>query len=162
MAQGPPRLGQLLISAGLIDEATLEAALLAQEKDGCRLGEALVREGHVSEAQLTQVLSMQYSVAWVSLDLVQFTPALLELVSAELAHQHKAIPVHTRIDSEGCRILYVAMDDPMNIDAMREISAYANMNVRPMIAPPSELARVINSNYRPSSHKATKRMTFAS
>ena len=40
-----PKLGQLLLSAGVIDEGQLEEALLMQQKRGHPLGSILVEEG---------------------------------------------------------------------------------------------------------------------
>lgn len=147
MAEAHTRLGDLLLAAGLIDAPQLERALQAQRDHGLRLGEALVRGQSVTEVEITQVLSNQLSVAWVSLDHVRFTAQLLARVSAELAHRHGLMPVHFRRDQAGRDILYVAMEDPTNIAAMHEVSAHANVHVRPLIAMPSELRRSIAFHY---------------
>lgn len=147
MSENAPRLGQLLITAGLIDETELQTALQFQAANGGRLGEALLHAGRLTEAQMTQVLSNQLSVAWVSLDHVHFNPALLALVPAEMALRHLLIPVHSRCDTAGRRILYLAMEDPTNIAAMHEVSAHTDMHVRPMITTPTEMRLALDTHY---------------
>lgn len=152
MSENSPRLGQLLITAGLIDEAELRVALQWQAAHGGRLGEALLQAGRLTEAQITQVLSNQLSVAWVSLEHVHFNPALLALVPAPMAWEHLLIPVHSRQDAARRRILYIAMEDPTNVSAMRVVSAHTDMHVRPMIATPSEMKLALDTHYGSESH----------
>ena len=142
-----PRIGELLVAAGLITETQLEKVLSEQERDGKRLGHLLIQHGYVSEVDLTQILSQQLSVAWVSLDHVEFTPELLHLLTVDLAERLAVIPVHTRTGEGNTRILYIAMDDPTNIEAMEQVARYTGMNVRPLIAPPSEIRKAIAAQY---------------
>ncbi|MDH5674610.1 MAG: hypothetical protein OEZ06_20955 [Myxococcales bacterium] len=140
-------IGHLLLAAGLVDEEQLDAALIEQEQSQVRLGEILVRQGVVSELDLTQVLSNQLSVAWVSLSHVDFSRELLSLVPAELAAELTLIPVHFRRGEDREKILYVAMDDPTDVAAMQKVSRATGMHVRPLIAPPSEIRREITRQY---------------
>lgn len=142
------RIGELLKAAGLITQAQLEAALEEQARAGKRLGEVLVGLGYVRELQLTQVLSNQLSVAWVSLAHVDLTDELLVLVPVEVAERYTLLPVHFRIGDQKQKILYVAMDDPTDVQAMEHVSRLTGMHVRPLIAPPSEIRREIQLRYR--------------
>ena len=142
------RIGDLLQGARLITDTQLSAALAAQAESGGRLGEILVQQGVVTELQLSQILSNQLSVAWVSLEHVDFTEELLMLVPFELAEQHTLIPVHFRRGEQKQKILYIAMDDPTNVSAMECVSRAASMHVRPLIAPASEIRRHIHARYR--------------
>ena len=142
------RIGDLLKAAGLITEAQLGEALEEQQRTGGRLGEVLIQRGLVSELQVTQILSNQLSVAWVSLPRVEFSGELLVLVPVELAEQYTLIPVHFRVGEQKQKILYVAMDDPTDVAAMEHVSRITGMHVRPLIAPPSEIRRQIQSRYR--------------
>src|SRR5262245_35184318 len=134
MAQGR-RVGELLKAAGLITNDQLIEALQEHERSGVRLGEVLVGRGLVDELQLTQILSNQLSVAWVSLPRVEFSDELLTLVPVDVAEQHTLIPVHFRVGPQRQKILYIAMDDPTNVAAMQHVSRITGMHVRPLIAP---------------------------
>jgi type IV pilus assembly protein PilB len=144
----------MLLAAGKISEPVLEEAIRLQKNSDKRLGELLVEMGHINELELTQILSNQLSVAWVSLNHVDFTEEILRLVPEEVAREFTLIPVHTRIRDKGEEILYVAMDDPTNVKAMERVSELSNMHVRPMIAPPSEIKRAIDTHYVGISEKA--------
>jgi murein DD-endopeptidase MepM/ murein hydrolase activator NlpD len=53
------RIGDVLIQQGLISQAQLTAALAEQKHSGAQLGEILVQQGWVNQAQLRQALSEQ-------------------------------------------------------------------------------------------------------
>lgn len=116
-----------------------------------RVGELLVERGYIGELELTQVLSNQMSVAWVSLDHVDFTPEILLLVPAAIARQHRLLPVFFRVDKQREKILYLAMDDPTDVPAMQRVSEMTEMRIRPLIAPPSEI-RLALDKYYPEPH----------
>jgi len=142
------RIGELLQGAGLVSEQQLFDSLEEQKLAGGRLGEILVVKGFVTELQVTQVLSNQLSVAWVSLAHVDFSRELLSLVPKMVAEQHTLLPVHFRVGDRRQKILYVAMDDPTNVPAMEHVSRLTGMHVRPLIAPPSEIRREIRERYK--------------
>ena len=141
------RIGEMLVSLGLITRAQLDGALEAQRTTGMPLGKQLVALGSVSETRLTQVLSNQLSVPWVSLERVEFPSELLERIPGELADRHSVLPIYVRNVRGRGATLYVAMDDPTNEDALKAIAAAVSMPVRPMIAPPSEIRRAIDQRY---------------
>jgi len=147
------RIGGMLVAAGKITEEILAEAVRLQKESDKRLGELLVEMGHITELELTQILSNQLSVAWVSLDHIDFTDEILLLVPEELAREYTLIPVHTRVGDKGERILYIAMDDPTNVKAMERVSGVTYMHVRPMIAPPTEIRRAIDIHYAKISGK---------
>lgn len=141
------RIGQLLVDARLITQEALDGVLAMQKDDGRRLGALLVERGHISEVQLTQILSHQLSVPWVSLHKIEFSRQLLNLVPQELADQYCLLPIYVRRVRNHGETLYIAMDDPTNEDALRACAAYAGLPVRPMIAPPSDIRSAIRAYY---------------
>lgn len=141
------RLGQLLVDARLITPDALEDVLAAQKQDGRRLGTLLVERGHISEVQLTQILSHQLSVPWVSLMKIEFSRQLLNLVPREVADQYCLLPIYVRRPRGQGDTLYIAMEDPTNEEALRACGAHAGIPVRPMIAPPSDIRSAIRAYY---------------
>ena len=137
----------MLVSAGLVTEEQVGEALARQKKTGQRLGETLVAMGTVSEAQMTQVLSNQLSIPWVSLYHVDFSRELLERVPAELAEQYRIIPVYVRNVRRQGDTLYVAMDDPLNLDALQQVADRSGLPVKPMVAAPSDIENAIRVYY---------------
>jgi type IV pilus assembly protein PilB len=147
MTEGHVRIGDLLVRARLLSQADLERALAAQKMSGRRLGEEVVRLGLVTEIQLTQVLSNQLAVPWVSLYHVDFTRELLTLVPAEVAEKYCMIPIYVRHVRKVGNTLFVAMNDPTNADALEVLRAASGLPVKPMIAPPSDIRSAIRVYY---------------
>jgi type IV pilus assembly protein PilB len=141
------RLGQLLVDAHIVSAEQLEQVLAMQKTDGRRLGTLLVESGLVTETQLTQILSQQLSVPWVSLYHIDFSRELLNLVPRDIAEKYCLVPIYIRPVRGQGDTLYVAMDDPMNEDALRECAASAGLPARPMIAAPSAILKAIRLYY---------------
>jgi type IV pilus assembly protein PilB len=144
---GRVRLGELLVTANIISRGQLEEALSIQKGDGRRLGKILVEQGFVTETQVTQILSQQLSVPWVSLHHIDFSRQLLDLVPEELAERHCLVPIFVRRVRGLGETLYVAMDDPTDEAAQRAVAEYAALPVRTMIAPPTDIRAAIRAYY---------------
>ena len=54
-----PRVGEILVSAGIIDEMQLTTALGEQSRWGTRLGVTLIKMGMVEEGHLIRALAKQ-------------------------------------------------------------------------------------------------------
>jgi type IV pilus assembly protein PilB len=141
------KLGELLVQAKIITPVQLQETLELQKQEGRRLGTLLVEREIVSERQVTQILSQQLSVPWVSLYHTDFSRQLLNHVPRELAERHCLIPIFIRRVRGYGDVLYVAMDDPSNEIAQEEISKWSGLVVRSMIAPPSEIRSAIAAYY---------------
>lgn len=151
----------MLVAAGLCTEAQVKEALASQKESGNRLGEELVRLGHVAELQLTQVLSNQLSIPWVSLHRVEFSRELLILVPGRVADEHGCIPIYKR-RVKNAETLFVAMEDPTSAESIQAIAEVVGLPVRPMVAPPTDIRNAIRVYYfgqAPRPPAAPKRAT---
>src|SRR4051794_26854852 len=144
---GRVRLGELLVTAQIITRETLDGVLAIQRADGRRLGKLLVERGLVTETQVTQILSQQLSVPWVSLYHIDFSRQLLNLVSQDLAERHCLVPIFVRKVRGLGQTLYVAMDDPSDEKAQSEVSQFSGLPVRAMIAPPTDIRSALRAYY---------------
>jgi type IV pilus assembly protein PilB len=147
MVPARPRLGQLLVEAGLISPEQLAAALQAQQRDPRRIGALLVEAGALDEIQLTQALSQQLNAPWVSLHHIDFSRQLLNLIPREIAEQFRLIPIYVRNVRGQGNTLYVAMDDPTNEQALRACASASRLPARAMIAPPSDIRNALRVYY---------------
>ena len=145
MTSSRPPLGQLLVAAGLLSQEAVDGALREQRAEGKRLGEMLVARNLVSSARLTQVLSHQLSLPWVSLAKMVPEPKLMARVPKELAKRLHILPIYLRLGDRSA--LYVATDDPTNAAALKEVAQAARMDVRPMVAAPEDLRAAIDAWY---------------
>ena len=133
-----PRLGELLVEAGLLSESQLRAALAEHRWRGDHLGATLVRMELVSEAALTRALASQLGLPIVSLQGKQIHPDILELVPADAARKHYILPLFVR-EEAGSRTLFVGTGDPTNLAILAEICARVGLPARPVVVSPSEL-----------------------
>lgn len=149
-------LGRLLVDAGLVTQSVLDSVLQDQATDGRRLGEILVARGHVTDVQLTQILSHQLSLPWVSLATVVPEPSLLAMLPQALVEHHHIVPIYVRRDRTRS-VLYVASDDPTRESALRECAEVAGMDVRAMVAATEDIRRTIAAWYggEPSERPST-------
>jgi len=144
--KGRPKLGRLLVRAGLIEEEQLEAALSEQREWGRPLGMTLVRMGLLDEELLIRTLARQLRmpVAWLRGRRVR--PEVLGLISRDLAEKYRCLPV--AIEGEGeQRVLLLAMEDPADVGRVHEISFVSDLEIRPVLAAPSELDAAIRDHY---------------
>jgi type IV pilus assembly protein PilB len=144
---GRVRLGELLVTANIISREQLDQALALQRESGQKLGKVLVDRGYVSETQVTQILSQQLSVPWVSLYHIDFSRQLLDLVPEDLADKYCLVPIFVRRVRGLGETLYVAMDDPTDDVAQQAVAQWSGLPVRVMIAPPSDIRSAIRAYY---------------
>jgi type IV pilus assembly protein PilB len=141
------RLGELLVEAQVVSRQQLDEVLELQKRDGRRLGTLLVESGLVTETQVTQILSQQLSIPWVSLYHIDFSRQLLNLVPQATAEKYCLVPIFVRRVRGFGDTLYVAMDDPTDESAQKEVAQYSGLPVRAMIAPPSDIRAAIRVYY---------------
>lgn len=143
---GKPRLGELLVGAGLLAKTDLEEVLRTKDP-GQKIGRALVARGLVTEQQLTQALSQLLSVPWVSLYHIDFSRALLARVPREVAERFCLVPIFVRNVKGQGETLYVATDDPTNDQALGEVARICGLPTRPMIASTSDIQAILQVHY---------------
>ena len=123
------RLGDLLLSSGVISHEQLERALELQKESKERLGDVLVQSGIITEQQLIEALKIQLGVEFVDLTAVSIPVELAKYVPRTLAKKYCVVPVKLVRDT-----LYLAMSDPLDFIAQEEVKAASRKRVIPMIA----------------------------
>ncbi len=136
------RIGEILIQAGVLDGISLKTALIEQRRWGGQLGKILVDMDLVSEEALVNALSQQINFPTIDLDSVDITDDVIELVSGDLAAQHRMMPFNI----EG-KFLEVAMSEPTNLGIIDELRIRTQLNVRPYLAGPKMIERAIERYY---------------
>lgn len=136
------RLGDLLISAGVIRPEQLNEALAVQKKTRERLGDVLINNGIITERQLIEALQMQLGVDFVDLTAVSIPLELARFVPRSIAKKYCVVPVKLQKDE-----LYVAMSDPLNFEAQEEIKSASHKQVVPMIATRRAVEQAIATLY---------------
>ncbi|MCW5961124.1 MAG: Flp pilus assembly complex ATPase component TadA [Pyrinomonadaceae bacterium] len=137
------KLGEILVRESLINSQQLREALEYQRSNGGRLGSNLVKLGLISDDVITAVLSRQYGVPSINLDLFQIEPETIKLISHDVALKYSVLPV-----SKVGATLTLAMADPTNVFAMDDIKFMTGLNVEPVIASETSLNDSISKYYR--------------
>ncbi len=138
------RIGELLLTEGLISEESLQEALERQRAEGGKLGYHLVHLGSVSEEDLVHLLSEQYGIP--AIDLRSLYPhidrVLLETIPEDLATRYHVFPVHRTGN-----VLTLAMSDPTNVVALDDIRFRTGCEVEPVLASEFAIQEGIEHSY---------------
>ena len=140
------KLGEILVRENLISSQQLREALEYQRTSGGRLGSNLVYLGIISDDVITAVLSRQYGVPSINLELFQIEVETIKLISQEVAQKYSVLPI-----SKVGATLTLAMADPTNVFAMDDIKFMTGLNVEPVIASETSLVTAIGKYYSPTS-----------
>src|SRR5512147_1193906 len=138
------KLGEILVRENLISPQHLREALDYQREHGGRLGFNLVKLGLVSDDMITAVLSRQYGIPSVNLDLFNIDDSVLRLIPQEVAQKHSVLPL-SRVGAT----LTLAMVDPTNVFAMDDIKFMTGLNVEPVVVAEASVQHAISKYYGP-------------
>ena len=136
------KLGETLLRENLITPQQLKEALDYQRTNGGRLGSTLVKLGILSDEEVTAVLSRQYGVPSVNLDLFEVDETAIKLISQETAKKYMVLPL-SRVGPT----LTLAMVDPTNVLAIDDIKFMTGLQVEPVIVSEAALAEAIERYY---------------
>lgn len=128
------RIGEILISKGLITQQHLEQALELQRENRKRVGEIWVEAGIISEEILARALATQYSVPYFDMSNYQPKDELLALVPDSLIHQYRVLPVRLLGNT-----LTIVTADPTNVVSFQNIARFTGYQVEFVVAQQSQL-----------------------
>jgi len=133
------QLGEILLDEGLVSEAQLLAAMDETVTRGQSLGRVLVEEGVLSETQLVAALASQVGMEFVDLDEYPVDRAAVSIVPAYVCRRHVVLPISF---ADGA--IKVAMADPGNVLAIDDLRTVSGMQVKAVVAVHDNLQRAID------------------
>lgn len=139
------RLGDMLVEEGAITQAQLEEGLAAQKRKGQKLGYTLIELGYTNEIVISKVLSKQLSLPLINLLNVSIEKRVLDLVKEDVLRRYIVIPYE--IDRNNRNVLHVAMADPMDFNAIDDLSIITNMHIEPSVATTKDINMAIDKYY---------------
>jgi len=137
-----PRLGELLVEAGLLTGEQVEQVLQREDARNMRLGEYLCSRGMVREEQIVELLSTQLGVQRYLPERYPIHIDLATLVPIDIAQRHSAVP----LQREG-GILLLGMSDPTDINAFDTVEQITQLEVVPILCTDREINQLTNSMY---------------
>ena len=136
------RLGELLVAEGAITEAQLAHALREQQKLKLPLGQTLLSLNYLTDEAIRQALSHQLKVPFIDLPKMQLDPALARVISRAYAKRYALVPV-SRIG----QTLTVAIDDPTATGLSVELSRLTGLTVTLVTATSEAIQRAFAHLY---------------
>jgi type IV pilus assembly protein PilB len=136
-------LGEMLLTEGLITQAQLDAALKAQAERGLPIGQLLVEDGAVTEAVLMGALARQLGLEFVDLAEYPIDRGAVALLPEAMARRLLALPVTWAEDR-----LVVAMADPGNVLAIDDMRAVTGAEITIVVATRTQLTEAIDRFHR--------------
>ena len=137
------RLGDLLVQQKLISQAQLMEALEKQRQSGRKLGRVLVEHSFVTEDEISGAIARQLQIPFLDLRQVHVRPEIVRLLPEQLARRFRAIVLEQRDE----RVL-VAMADPTDLFAFDEIINHLNREIELAVANEGSLIQFIDRVYR--------------
>jgi len=136
------RIGDLLLSAGAINEDQLKKGLQLQKQKGVQLGKALIQLGVVSAEKIMIALSKQLEIPSVNLQSYHIDTSVLQLIDEKYAREKRMLPLFKIGNS-----LIVAMVDPLDVFTLDEIGQKTEFEIEPAVCTEEELNAAIDMYY---------------
>lgn len=137
------RLGDLLLSQGVVTQDDLELAYSKQKESGEKLGRLLIDQGLVEERQIFELLASQLQLDFIDLDTYEVDKNLALTLPETYARRYRAMILGS--DREE---IMVAIADPMDVYAVDELAKIISKPIHRVVVCESALLALINDVYR--------------
>ncbi len=138
------RIGEILVRDGHVSTERVEQALARQAEVGKPLGRMLVDAGLVSSRAVAQALAEQFGLEFVDLAVVDVDPAASGLITEGFAREHQALPLRFLADE----LVQVAIGDPTNLRTSDDLRLALGLSTHLAVADTAALANTISRTYR--------------
>ncbi len=126
---------KLLEDAGLVTRSQIERAK-SRLNGAAHLVEVLIKDGVVSDADVSRTLAAQAHMDWVDLSTKSIPQDVIEQIRAEDARRFKVIPV-----GYGETGLIIAVSDPLDIDTIDSLSFLLQREIELVCTSPGRAER---------------------
>jgi type II secretion system protein E len=134
---------QELTRKGLIRESDLETIKAAHTAAPHKpLHELVIERGFAREEDVLAALAEIFGLEMVDLTKVTVDPEALKAMPTKLIHRRSLMPL-----SRDNGALVVATGDPFDVHSLDELHTLTGLHVRPVLASPREIARLIKTHF---------------
>ncbi len=137
--------GEFLVNRKVLSKDTLEESLRREQETGVPLAKILASDGLVAERDLVAAIADQMKLGFWDPSVVPISPMVESMLPPELARKYVAVAVSLAGDG-----LVVAMENPSDEAAVRELSRATGWKVVPWLAARSDIVGTINEMYGPA------------
>lgn len=140
------RIGDLLLDKGLITKYQLEYALESQKESGLKIGRAVIQLDYVTRHELSEALADATGYSYVDAsELKDIPPEVIAKIPFDKCDEYRALPFKENNGS-----LYVAMEDPSNINITDDLGFIANQTIVPFLVDFDDLTEALEKYHSKS------------
>jgi hypothetical protein len=132
-------LSDVIVELGFATPEDIERAEQAGRQSGQSIERFLLESGILDEVQLSRAVAERNGLDHVDLDLFEVDMGVAEMITRSAAERYCAVPIATAADGA----LLVAVKDPVDSLGMSDIEVMTRSEVRRVIAPASEIERLV-------------------
>src|SRR3954469_11045737 len=132
-------LADVIVDLGFVSRGEMDEALDRASANGSSAERLLVGDGTLSDDQLARAVAERFGLDHLDLGAYRVDPDAAKLVTPAAVRRYQAVPV----SFSGDRTLLVAMVDPANVLAVDDIAVMTGYEVRPAVAPPAAIERLL-------------------
>ncbi|MFL6537737.1 MAG: GspE/PulE family protein [Chthoniobacterales bacterium] len=132
---------ELLQDSGLVSRSQIDSAR-SQLNGAPSVVDILVRDGLVSEADVSRTLAAQAHMDWIDLSTIVIPPEVISQIRAEDAQRFKVIP--TGFGESG---LIVAISDPLDVDTIDSLSFLLQREIELVCTSPEKIRQALIKYY---------------
>ena len=136
------RIGDRLISAGLISSDQLDFALKEQKRTGDRLGSILRQLNLITEDDLAKVLAEAAGIQYVNVRTMSIDPNVVSLLPEAVARKYKVFPIAVENNS-----VTVAMADPLDVGTIDRVQQQTRRYVKVVSSTEFDILTTIDKYY---------------
>jgi type IV pilus assembly protein PilB len=136
------RIGDLLVSEGLITQEQLTRAVQEQQQNGTRIGYNLIKLGAIKETDLTRFLAKRYRMPAVDLKNFEVDLKIAKLIPSELTIKHQLLA----LKREG-RTLTVAVTDPSQLGVLDDLKFITGYEIFPVVGGEFTLRGILEKHF---------------
>lgn len=141
------RVGELLLERRAITQKQLDAGLLQQKRTHQRLGQTLIEQGVISEAQLADALAGSLDLGTIDLSASSVDWKAVHLLRPRFCESHQLFAFGFEAKGTPNQMLLVAMSDPLDQAAVDEIEFTTGVKVSRRVGVFSQIREWIQRYY---------------
>jgi general secretion pathway protein E/type IV pilus assembly protein PilB len=135
--------GQCLLEKGLLDASALARYEEVQAANpGKPAHEIIIDQGLAKEPEVLAALAEEFGMEFVDLANAKVEADVLKAMPTKLVHRRTLMPLKRENGS-----LLVATGDPFDLYSLDELQMLTGLHVRPVLASPKEIARLIKTHF---------------
>ncbi len=135
------RLGELLVEQGLLSDAQVQDTLRLQHQLGLMFGETLVQQKLITEEKMVAVLVAQFGIPYIMPTQYNINRELLEIFDPAMMRRFQFVPM----DSIGS-VLVVAIAGLLTEELLKEIEGQTGCQLQIFLTKMSEINAVLAAN----------------